>query len=111
MKYVRKRDGKLANFDNSRIENAIGKAMKAVGEGNDETATGLTHIVLGEIRTQFGYDGCPTVEEIQDIVEESIIKAGYARTAKAYILYRQKQTELRELSLEALLLRDVPEEA
>ncbi len=98
MKYVRKRDGKLAEFDKSRIENAIGKAMRAVGEGNKETATGITHIVLGGLDEHFGDDGCPTVEEIQDLVEESIIKAGYARTAKAYILYRAKQNELRELA-------------
>ncbi len=98
MKYVRKRDGKLADFDSRRIENAIGKAMTAVGEGNSETVIGLTHIVLGELDNIYGDDGCPTVEEIQDIVEETIIKSGYARTAKAYILYRQKQTELRELA-------------
>jgi ribonucleoside-triphosphate reductase len=98
VKYVRKRDGKLAEFDKSRIENAIGKAMRAVGEGNGETSKGLTHLVLGELGNRFGEDGCPTVEEIQDIVEETIIKAGYARTAKAYILYRQKQTETRELA-------------
>jgi anaerobic ribonucleoside-triphosphate reductase len=98
MKYVRKRDGKLAEFDKSRIENAIGKAMRAVGDGNGETSKGLTHLVLGELNTRFGDDGCPTVEEIQDIVELSIIKAGYARTAKAYILYRQKQTETREMA-------------
>ncbi len=98
MKYVRKRDGKLAEFDKSRIENAIGKAMRAVGDGNGETSKGLTHLVLGELNERYGDDGCPTVEEIQDIVELSIIKAGYARTAKAYILYRQKQTETRELA-------------
>ena len=98
VKYVRKRDGKLAEFDNTRIENAIGKAMRAVGEGNGETSKGLTHLVLGELDQRFGDDGCPTVEEIQDIVELSIIKAGFARTAKAYILYRQKQTETRELA-------------
>jgi ribonucleoside-triphosphate reductase (formate) len=98
MKYVRKRDGKLAEFDKSRIENAIGKAMRAVGDGNGETSIGLTHLVLGELNHRFGDDGCPTVEEIQDIVELSIIKAGYARTAKAYILYRQKQTETREMA-------------
>jgi len=98
MKYVRKRDGKLADFDKTRIENAIDKALRAVGEGNRETAVGITHIVLGELEAKFGDDGCPTVEEIQDHVEESIIRAGYARTAKAYILYRAKQNELRELA-------------
>jgi len=98
MKYVRKRDGKLAEFDKTRIENAISKAMRAVGEGKKDTAVGITHIVLGELDEHFGEDGCPTVEEIQDIVEESIIRAGYARTAKAYILYRAKQNELRELA-------------
>ncbi len=98
MKYVRKRDGKLAEFNKTRIENAIVKALRAVGEGNKETATGITHIVLGELNEHYGADGCPTVEEIQDQVEESIIRAGYARTAKAYILYRAKQNELRELA-------------
>ena len=98
MKYVRKRDGKLAEFDKSRIENAIGKAMRAVGEGDSEASAGITGIVLGLLAEKFGEDGCPTVEEIQDTVEESIIKAGYARTAKAYILYRAKHAELRELA-------------
>ncbi|MBT3283128.1 ribonucleoside triphosphate reductase [Candidatus Bathyarchaeota archaeon] len=98
MRYVRKRDGKLAEFDNSRIENAIGKAARAVGEGNEEMAAGVTHLVMGKLLDRFGDDGCPTVEEIQDIVEETIIMAGFARTAKAYILYRQKQIELRELA-------------
>lgn len=98
VRYVRKRDGKLAEFDNTRIENAIGKAARAVGEGNEEMAAGVTHLVMGDLHGRFGNDGCPTVEEIQDIVEETIIKAGFARTAKAYILYRQKQTELRELA-------------
>jgi len=98
VRYVRKRDGKLAEFDNTRIENAIGKAARAVGEGNQEMAVGVSHLVMGELFDRFGDDGCPTVEEIQDIVEETIIRAGYARTAKAYILYRQKQIELRELA-------------
>jgi len=98
VRYVRKRDGKLAEFDNKRIENAIGKAARAVGEGNQEMAAGVSHLVMGELLDIFGDDGCPTVEEIQDIVEETIIRAGYARTAKAYILYRQKQIEIRELA-------------
>jgi ribonucleoside-triphosphate reductase len=98
VRYVRKRDGKLAEFDNKRIENAISKAARAVGEGNQEMAVGVSHLVIGKLLDRFGDDGCPTVEEIQDIVEETIIMAGYARTAKAYILYRQKQIELRELA-------------
>jgi len=98
VRYVRKRDGKLAEFDKMRIENAIGKAARAVGEGNQEMAVGVSHLVMGKLLDRFGDDGCPTVEEIQDIVEETIIMAGYARTAKAYILYRQKQIELRELA-------------
>lgn len=98
VRYVRKRDGKLAEFDNKRIENAISKAARAVGEGNQEMAVGVSHLVMGKLLDRFGDDGCPTVEEIQDIVEETIIMAGYARTAKAYILYRQKQIELRELA-------------
>jgi len=69
VRYVRKRDGKLAEFDKMRIENAIGKATRAVGEGNKEMAVGVSHLVMGELFDRFGDDGCPTVEEIQDIVE------------------------------------------
>ncbi len=98
MKYVRKRDGKLEPFDQERITRAIWKAAKAVGGKNREQAKIISDEVLSELRNRFGEDGCPTVEEIQDIVEKRLIKNGRARTAKAYILYRKQHQDMRELA-------------
>lgn len=98
MKFVRKRDGKLETFDQERITNAIWKAAKAVGGTDRELAKKLSDQVLAEIQRRFGEEGVPTVEEIQDIVEKTLIENRYARTAKAYILYRKQHQDLRELA-------------
>ena len=98
MKYVRKRDGKLEPFDQERITRAVWKAAKAVGGKNREQAKIISDEVLSELRNRFGEDGCPTVEEIQDIVEKRLIENGRARTAKAYILYRKQHQDMRELA-------------
>jgi anaerobic ribonucleoside-triphosphate reductase len=98
MKYVRKRDGKLELFNQERITNAIWKAAKAVGGKNREQAQFISDEVMAELRSRFGEDGCPTVEEIQDLVEKRLIENGRAQTAKAYILYRKQHQDMRELA-------------
>ena len=98
MKFVRKRDGKLEPFDQERITNAIWKAAKAVGGKDRELAKRLSDQVVAELKKRFGEDGVPTVEEIQDLVEKTLIENGHARTAKAYILYRKQHQDLRELA-------------
>jgi anaerobic ribonucleoside-triphosphate reductase len=98
MKYVRKRDGKLEPFNQERITKAIWKAAKAVGGKNREQAKFISDEVLAELRSRFGEDGCPTVEEIQDLVEKRLIENGRAQTAKAYILYRKQHQDMRELA-------------
>ena len=98
MKYVRKRDGKLEPFDQERITNAVWKAAKAVGGRNREQAKFISEEVMAELRSRFGEDGCPTVEEIQDLVEKRLIENGRAQTAKAYILYRKQHQDMRELA-------------
>jgi anaerobic ribonucleoside-triphosphate reductase len=98
MKFVRKRDGRLEDFDQERITKAVWKAAKAVGGKDREQAKKLSNQVLGELKNRFGEDGVPTVEEIQDIVEKMLIEDGHARTAKAYILYRKQHQDLRELA-------------
>ncbi len=98
MKYVRKRDGRLEPFDQERITNAIRKATRAVGERDEELVKRLSNQVVEELRREFGEDGVPTVEEIQDIVEKVLIKNGQVRIAKAYILYRKQHQDLRELA-------------
>lgn len=98
MKYVRKRDGRLAEFDRERIANAIWKAARAVGGKDKELAKRLSDQVVAELEKHFGEDGVPTVEEIQDLVEKTLIENGHARTAKAYILYRKQHQDLREMA-------------
>ena len=103
MKLVRKREGKLESFDQDRITNAVWKAAKAVGGKDREQARKISDQVLDELKNRFGEDGVPTVEEIQDLVEKTLIGNSHARTAKAYILYRKQHQDQREL---AALLSD-----
>jgi ribonucleoside-triphosphate reductase len=98
MKYVRKRDGKLEPFNQERITIAVWKAAKAVGGKDREQAKRVSDQVMAELKNRFGEDGCPTVEEIQDIVEKMLIENGHAQTAKAYILYRKQHQDMRELA-------------
>jgi len=98
MNFVRKRDGKLEPFNPDRITNAIWKAAKAVGGSDRQQAKKLTDEVLAELKLRFGEDGCPTVEEIQDLVEKMLIEGGHAQTSKAYILYRKQHQDMRELA-------------
>jgi ribonucleoside-triphosphate reductase len=98
MKWIRKRDGKLDEFDSNRITNAIWKAAKAVGGKDKSVATRLCEQVVSELEKRFGDEGVSTVEEIQDLVEKILIENGHARTAKAYILYRKQHEDLRILA-------------
>jgi len=93
---IRKRDGRLEDFNPSKIATAISKAFAAVGEPDDETARRLADKVVKEVEVRFK-ESIPGVEDVQDIVEETLIKEGFAKVAKAYILYRQKRAEVRGL--------------
>ncbi|MDP6457911.1 MAG: ribonucleoside triphosphate reductase [Candidatus Bathyarchaeota archaeon] len=104
MAYVRKRNGQLAKFDQERITEAIWKAFKAVGGKERYIAQGLSDQTVEKIHERVGLDGVPTVEEVQDIVENTLIKNGHAKMSKAYILYRQQHKEMREMA--ALLSSD-----
>ncbi|MHA1580271.1 MAG: vitamin B12-dependent ribonucleotide reductase [Candidatus Freyarchaeota archaeon] len=92
---IRKRDGRIVEFEPVKITNAIHKAFIAVKERDGETAKNLSAQVIAIIEDTFK-DRIPTVEEVQDIVEKVLIKNGFSDVAKAYILYRQKRTEIRE---------------
>ncbi|RKY82023.1 ribonucleoside triphosphate reductase, partial [candidate division KSB1 bacterium] len=78
---IRKRDGRIVKFDPERITNAISKAGAATGEFDRDTAKKLTIKVLA-IAQQVIKDRIPTVEEIQDIVEEVLMASPYRKTAK-----------------------------
>lgn len=90
---IKKRDGQIVPFDQNKIAVAIFKAAKAVGGSNFDRAKYLSNQVVKIYEEN--YQGIPTVEIIQDIVEKSLIENGHAKTAKAYILYRQQRTEAR----------------
>lgn len=93
---IRKRDGRIADFDTEKITNAIFKAAQSVGGENREQAEILAQKVVEELDKRHDGTGIPTVEEVQDIVETVLIRSGHAKTAKAYILYRRKRADLRE---------------
>lgn len=94
-KVIRKRDGREVPFDESKITDAIFKAARAVGGEDRQLAMELTIEVLKLLKKQ--YNGQTFgVEDVQDVVEKVLIENGHARTAKAYILYRDKRTRMRE---------------
>ncbi len=93
---IRKRDGRVVEFCPEKITQAIFKAAKAVGGENYRLAEELTVEVISFLREKNIPGLNPTVEEIQDVVEKVLIERGHAKTAKAYILYRDKRTRIRE---------------
>src|SRR3989338_11578215 len=97
LKEVRKRDGRIVPFDASRIVSAISRAMEAVGEGNlKNDPYRVAESVVKELQKKYSKGGTPGIEDIQDIVESNLILMDFPRVAKAYILYRQKRSEIRE---------------
>lgn len=94
IKSIRKRDGRVVDFQPEKIAVAIGKAFKAVGREDAGKSSELAKRVVETAEEKFP-SKVPGVEDIQDIVERVLIDAGYADVAKAYILYRQKRSEIR----------------
>jgi len=92
---IRKRDGRLEDFRPAKIAAAIGKAFKAAGVDDPRAPSDLTGRVVKLAEERFPF-ATPGVEDIQDIVELVLIDAGRADVAKAYILYRQRHSEIRE---------------
>lgn len=98
-KEVKKRDGSIVPFDQSRITEAIAKAMKATGEGDlARDPQRVSDRVVKELDKKYPPGGVPGIEDIQDIVEESLILMDFPKSAKAYILYRHERMQVRERS-------------
>ena len=95
IKSIVKRDGTVVPFDRDRIATAIFKAAAEVGGTDRDEAASLAKEVEVRILSTFGEGYTPSVEEIQDIVEETLIKAGHVKTARAYILYRHERAMAR----------------
>lgn len=92
---VLKRDQETENFDRHRILKAIESAGQASNEYDSHVANSLCQRVLEVLSLRFGPQGIPTVEQIQNLVEETLAKADYFQTAKSFIIYRAKHQQLR----------------
>jgi uridine kinase len=93
--HVVKRTGAVVPFKKKRISNAIYQAAVAVGGRDRQLAEDLADQVVETLEDETAPDHIPTVEEIQDVVEKVLIENGHARTAKAYILYREERARRR----------------
>ena len=92
---IQKRNGVIVDFDVKKIENAVAKAAKAVGYHDPTLPPVLSQDISVQLEELFP-NKIPTVEETQDIVEDTLIRFGYADIAKAYILYSEKRREARD---------------
>ncbi len=101
---IKKRDGKIVDFNPVRITEAIWKAAQAVGGKDYKRAAELTDQVLVILEKELKRGEIPTVEQVQDTVEKVLIEDGHAKTAKAYILYRKQHQDMREIGG---LLKDI----
>ncbi|MEK7167680.1 MAG: ribonucleoside triphosphate reductase, partial [Patescibacteria group bacterium] len=97
IKQVRKRDGSIVDFDQSKISEVIYKALKAVGRDDETLANELADKVVKILNDKFHPRSIPAIEEIQDSVEEILIKESLVKAAKAYIIYREQHARLREM--------------
>ncbi len=98
IKKIKKRDGTLVDFNLEKIVQAVAKAMKASGEGDEKGALRVAKAVSVELIKRTKKQGpayLPSVEEIQDLVEKELVLQQFPAVAKAYILYRERRSELR----------------
>lgn len=100
IKKVKKRDGSIVDFDQTKIRDAILKAAQASGSSAVNQAGELAQEVTEDLEeiygeVEFGEEEIPEVEDIQDTVEKVLIEEGYYTTAKKYILYRQEHRQKR----------------
>ncbi|MCG2686469.1 ribonucleoside triphosphate reductase [Candidatus Parcubacteria bacterium] len=93
---IQKRDGRVVPFKREKIVKAIFAAAKSSGEFGIREAQRLAKLVNRELDEVFDGHRVPTVEQIQDFVEKVLVGADHYQTAKAYILYREQRTKIRE---------------
>ncbi len=96
-----KRSGETVDFDAKKIYDAISKAVATTHELNDAQVFTVTQFVLNKLDVAFT-DKVPTVEQIQDTVVQTLMDSRAYKTAEAYIIYRQKRSEIRDASVDAI---------
>ena len=112
--HIKKRNGTIVNFEQSKISNAIYKALVAAGKSDRKLAESLATKLINKI-DKSGYLGSAnkdhvlSVEDVQDMVESILIEESLAETAKAYILYRHERRKIREMKMKILNKKDLDE--
>ena len=94
---IRKRDGRVVIFDESKITRAVQKALQAVDDNDTEKAEKVCREVVSILEITCRGLRVPDVEEVQDLVEKILIEKGHSEVAKAYILYREQHARLRKM--------------
>jgi ribonucleoside-triphosphate reductase (formate) len=95
-KFIKKRDNQIVLFEAEKITNAILKAGEVTDEFDANVARKLSLQVIN-LATQIIQNEVPSVEEVQDIVEEVLISSPFKKSAKAYIIYRDQHAKIREI--------------
>ena len=110
---IRKRDGRIVEFNQNKISNAIYRALIAMGKSEYQLAEKLSNKVMQKmVQQRYGPDNAamvPSVEDVQDIVESILIEEGLSDTAKAYILYRHERRKVRDEKMKILNKKDLDE--
>ena len=108
---IRKRDGRVVNFEQPKISNAIYKALVATGKPDYPLAERLAAKVVGKMAQFHSPEKnlVPSVEDVQDMVESILIEEGLSETAKAYILYRHERRKIRDEKMKILNKKDLDE--
>ena len=103
---IRKRSGTVAAFNKDKISNAVFRALAATSKADRGLADQLAEKVVDKLVEQgFTSTRVPTVEDIQDIVESTLIDSGNSDIAKAYIVYRHERRKLRDEKMKVLNLK------
>ncbi|HEX2168813.1 MAG TPA: adenosylcobalamin-dependent ribonucleoside-diphosphate reductase [Nitrososphaera sp.] len=105
---IRKRDGRIVQFEQSKISNALYKALVATGKPDYPLAERLSARVVQKM-VQQSEKTVPSVEDAQDMVESILIEEGLSETAKAYILYRHERRKVRDEKMKILNKKDLDE--
>lgn len=95
---IRKRSGEIVAFDRNKITSAIKHAQEAISEVDDRLAEELCDKIVSNVAKHFHKNTIPAVEEVQDIVEATLIENKQVELAKAYILYRDQHRQLRDIN-------------
>ncbi len=97
IKQIKKRNGRIVKFNPLKIINAMEKAFRAIGEKDGERVRYLGDKVMEKLEARYDGKIIPQVEEIQDLIEEVLMHHGHYDVARAYILYRDLRSRVRDV--------------